>query len=135
NVHLIYTQNQAYMAKEASAALVCPLAGRMQDQGYDASQLLEQLVEVVEVDGYDTKVMLSSVRHAEHVRQALLAGVHGCTVPFAVLQRLCDNTLTDVGAAQFREHTQLMTLRVKDLIREENPVCRATDTLTTAMVG
>lgn len=135
NVHLIYTLNQAYMAMEAGAAFVCPLAGRMQDQGHDAIKLFEQLVEVVEIQGYDTKVMFSSVRHAEHVRQALLAGVHVCTVPFMVMQRLCDNSLTEVGAAQFREHTQLMTLKVKDLIREENPVCRATDTLTSAMVG
>ncbi len=135
NVHLIYTLNQAYMAMEAGAAFVCPLAGRMQDQGHDAISLFEQLVEVVELHGYDTKIMFSSVRHAEHVRQALLAGVHVCTVPFAVMQRLCDNTLTDVGAAQFREHTQLMTVRVRDVIRTENPTCRADDTLTTAMVG
>src|SRR5690606_34639742 len=133
--HLIYTLNQAYMAMEAGAAFVCPLAGRMQDQGHDAISLFEQLVEVVELHGYDTKIMFSSVRHAEHVRQALLAGVHVCTVPFAVMQRLCDNTLTDVGAAQFREHTQLMTVRVRDVIRTENPTCRADDTLTTAMVG
>ncbi|HEX7081652.1 MAG TPA: transaldolase family protein [Gammaproteobacteria bacterium] len=135
NVHLIYTLNQAYMAMEAGAAFVCPLAGRLQDQGHDAIKLFEQCVEVVEVHGYDTKVMFSSVRHAEHVRQALLAGVHVCTVPFLVMQHLCDNSLTEVGTAQFREHTQLMTVKVKDLIREENPVCSPSDTLTAAMVG
>jgi transaldolase len=134
NVHLIYTLNQAYMAMEAGAAFVCPLAGRLQDQGHDAIKLFEQLVDVVEVHGYDSKIMFSSVRHAEHVRQALLAGVHVCTVPFIVMQHLCDNSLTEVGAAQFREHTQLMTVKVKELVRTENPVCKATDTLTTAMV-
>lgn len=134
NVHLIYTLNQAYMAMEAGAAFVCPLAGRLQDQGHDAIKLFEQCVEVVEIHGYDSKIMFSSVRHAEHVRQALLAGVHVCTVPFIVMQHLCDNSLTEVGAAQFREHTQLMTVKVKELVRTENPVCKATDTLTTAMV-
>src|SRR5690606_37559444 len=59
---------------------------------------------------------------------------HVCTVPFLVMQHLCDNSLTEVGAAQFREHTQLMTLKVRDLIRPENPVCAATDTLSAAMV-
>ena len=135
NVHLIYTLNQAYMAMEAGAAFVCPLAGRLQDQGHDAIKLFEQLVDVVEVHGYDSKIMFSSVRHAEHVRQALLAGAHVCTVPFLVMQHLCDNSLTEVGAAQFREHTQLMTVKVKELVRVENPVCKATDTLTAAMVG
>jgi TalC/MipB family fructose-6-phosphate aldolase len=134
NVHLIYTLNQAYMAMEAGAAFVCPLAGRLQDQGHDAIRLYEQCVAVIDRHGYAAKVMFSSVRHAEHVRQALLCGVHVCTVPFSVITRLCDNTLTSLGTAQFREHTALMTMRVEDLIRAENPVCKPAETLTSAMV-
>jgi transaldolase len=135
NVHLIYTLNQVYMAMEAGAAFVCPLAGRLQDQGHDAIRLYEQCVEVIERHGYASRVMFSSVRHPEHVRQALLAGVHVCTVPFSVITHLCDNSLTALGTAQFREHTALMTMKVKDLIRAENPVCKASDTLTAAMVS
>lgn len=134
NVHLIYTLNQAYMALEAGAAFVCPLAGRLQDQGHDAIALFEQCVDVIERYGYGAKVMFSSVRYPEHVRQALLSGVHVCTMPFGVMSHLCDNALTTVGTAQFREHTQLMTLKVGDVIRSENPVCAPADTLTTAMV-
>lgn len=134
NVHLIYTLNQAYMAIEAGAAFVCPLAGRLQDQGHDAVKLFEQCVEVIDKHGYNSKVMFSSVRHPEHVRQALLTGVHVCTVPFGVINHLCDNSLTEVGTAQFREHTRLMTMKVKQLIRPDNPTCRADETLSAAMV-
>ena len=134
NVHLIYTLNQAYMAMEAGAAFICPLAGRMQDQGHDAIQLFEQCVNVIDRYGYDSKVMFSSVRHAEHVRQAMLTGVHVCTMPFSVMKNLCENTLTALGTAQFREHTALMTTRVKDVIRAANPVCQTSDTLTNAML-
>jgi transaldolase len=134
NVHLIYTLNQAYMAMEAGASFICPLAGRMQDQGHDAIQLFEQIVDVIDRYGYDSKVMFSSVRHAEHVRQAMLAGAHVCTMPFSVMKNLCENTLTAAGTAQFREHTALMTTRVKDVIRAANPVCVTSDTLSNAMV-
>jgi transaldolase len=134
NVHLIYTLNQAYMAMEAGASFICPLAGRMQDQGHDAIQLFEQCVEVIDRYGYDSKVMFSSVRHAEHVRQAMLTGVHVCTMPYSVMKGLCENTLTALGTAQFREHTALMTQRVKDVIRESNPVCETSETLASAMV-
>ena len=134
NVHLIYTLNQAYMAMEAGASFICPLAGRMQDQGHDAIQLFEQCVDVIDRYGYDSKVMFSSVRHAEHVRQAMLTGVHVCTMPFSVMKNLCENTLTALGTAQFREHTALMTMRVKDVIRASNPVCETHDTLSHAMV-
>jgi len=134
NVHLIYTLNQAYMAMEAGASFICPLAGRMQDQGHDAIQLFEQCVDVIDRYGYDSKVMFSSVRHAEHVRQAMLTGVHVCTMPWSVMKNLCENTLTALGTAQFREHTALMTMRVKDVIRESNPVCQASESLSNAMV-
>lgn len=134
NVHLIYTLNQAYMALAAGAAFVCPLAGRMQDQGHDAIKLYEQCVDVIDRYGYDAKVMFSSVRHPEHVRQAMLAGVHVCTSPFSVIQKLCENSLTALGTAQFREHTALMTVRVGELIRPENPVCRDDETLSAAMI-
>ena len=134
NVHLIYTLNQAYMAMAAGAAFVCPLAGRLHDQGHDALALFEQCVNVVEKYNYATKIMFSSVRHPEHVRQAMLAGVHVCTVPWGVMKRLCDNALTAVGTDQFFEHTRLMTMRVSEVVRERNPICRLSDTVTNAMV-
>ncbi len=134
NVHLIYTLNQAYMAMEAGASFICPLAGRMQDQGHDAIQLFTQCVDVIDRYGYDAKVMFSSVRHAEHVRQAMLTGVHVCTMPFSVMKSLCENTLTALGTAQFREHTALMTMRVKEVVRQANPVCQTSETLTAAML-
>ena len=134
NVHLIYTLNQAYMAMAAGAAFVCPLAGRMQDQGHDASALFGQCVDVVEKYGYETKIMFSSVRHPDHVRQALLAGVHVCTVPWGVMQKLCLNALTTVGTNQFVEHTQLMTIKVRSVLREQNPICQPKDSVKAAMI-
>ncbi|MCJ7590013.1 MAG: CBS domain-containing protein [Woeseiaceae bacterium] len=134
NVHLIYTLNQAYMAMEAGAAFVCPLAGRLQDEGHDAIALFEQCVNVVEKYNYPAKVMFSSVRYPEHVRQALIAGVHVCTVPWGVMRKLCQNALTTVGTNQFVEHTRRMTYRVGEIVRKQNPVCKASDVVTNAMI-
>ncbi len=134
NVHLIYTLNQAYMAMAAGAAFVCPLAGRLQDQGHDANALFGQCVDVINKYHYDTKVMFSSVRHPDHVRQALIDGAHVCTVPWKVMRVLCHNALTTVGTNQFLEHTRLMTERVKEVIREQNPLCVASDTVSDAMI-
>ncbi len=134
NVHLIYTLNQAYMAMAAGAAYVCPLAGRLQDQGHDAITLYEQAASLVSKYNYDTKIMFSSVRYPEHVRQAMLAGVHVCTAPWGVIKRLCDNELTAVGSSQFFEHTKLMTLKVKDVLGDANPTCQLSDSVTQAMV-
>ncbi len=71
NVHLVYTLQQAYMAMQAGATYVCPLVGRLQDQGHDALSLVQQCVEAVNYYGYDSKIMFSSVRTVEHVRNAV----------------------------------------------------------------
>ena len=118
---------------EAGASFVCVLAGRLHDQGHDALSLTEQIVSIVERDHYPAKVMFSSVRHAEHVRQAALAGAHVCTVPWPVLERLADNTLTSKGTVTFLEDTRLMTMRVADVMRERNPVCSDSDTVVAAL--
>src|SRR5580698_1624824 len=47
NVHLVYTLQQAYMAMQAGATYVCPLVGRLQDQGHDAIELVNQCVRAV----------------------------------------------------------------------------------------
>ncbi len=134
NVHLVYTLNQAYMAMAAGASYVCPLAGRLQDQGHDALALFEQCVQMVTQYDYPSRIMFSSVRYPEHVRRAVQLGVDVCTVPWSVMQRLCDNTLTTEGTHQFWEHTRLMTVKVKDVIRPHNPVCRLEDTVNQALV-
>lgn len=134
NVHLVYTLQQAYMAMAAGADYVCPLVGRLQDEGHDALALIEQCVEAVEFYGYDTKIMFSSVRHPEHVRNAINIGVHTCTVPWKVMKQLTENSFTTVGIREFEIHTQLMTTRVKEIIREAKPAVRLKDTVFDAMV-
>jgi TalC/MipB family fructose-6-phosphate aldolase len=134
NIHLVYTVQQAYMAMQAGATYVCPLVGRLQDQGHDALDLVKQCVFVANHYHYDTKVMFSSVRHVEHVRNALNLGVHAVTVPWKILQSLTENNFTTLGTTQFFEHTRLVTQRVKDIIRPVNPVVSSEASVSEALV-
>jgi len=134
NVHLVYTLQQAYMAMQAGATYVCPLVGRLQDQGTDALGLVRDCVEAVNYYGYDTKIMFSSVRYVEHVRNAMDVGVHTITVPWKVMKQLTENHFTALGTEQFYEHTGLMTLRVKDLMEGHNPMVHVDDNITNALV-
>jgi transaldolase len=118
NVHLVYTIQQAYMALAAGATYVCPLVGRLQDEGHDALGLIRQCVEMVDRYNYPSKIMFSSVRNSEHVRNALNLGVHCCTIPWKVMQQLFKNHFTDIGTQQFFEHTRLMTRKVRQVISD-----------------
>lgn len=134
NVHLVYTLQQAYMAMHAGATYVCPLVGRLQDQGHDALGLVEQCVSAVDHYGYDTKIMFSSVRNAEHVRNALNVGVHTITVPLKILKALTENHFTQLGTEQFLRDTKLMTVKVNEAIKGINPVVDADVTIKDAIV-
>jgi transaldolase len=134
NVHLVYTLQQAYMAMQAGATYVCPLVGRLQDQGHDALQLVEQCVDAVEYYGYDTKIMFSSVRTTEHVRNAINIGVHTITVPLKILKSLTENHFTTMGTEQFIRDTRLMTVKVREAINGVNPIVTGSTILADAIV-
>ncbi|HXC07090.1 MAG TPA: transaldolase family protein [Bacteroidia bacterium] len=134
NVHLVYTLQQAYMAMQAGATYVCPLVGRLQDQGHDALALVEQCVDAVDYYGYDTKIMFSSVRNIEHVRNAINIGVHTITVPLKILKSLTENNFTNLGTEQFIRDTRMMTVRIKDAINGVNPLVPASTTLADAII-
>jgi transaldolase len=133
NVHLVYNIPQAYMALTAGANYVCVLVGRMQDQGHDALALVKQIVTIIKDYKYDCKVMFSSVRYPEHVKNALELGAHNITLPWSVMKKLADNHLTKLGTDQFFQHTRLMTIQVKSIISNANPVvdidCKVLDSL------
>jgi len=134
NIHLVYTIQQAYVALSAGATYVCPLVGRLQDQGHDALDLVRQCVDAVNKYGYNSKIMFSSVRHPEHVRNALNIGAHTVTVPWKVLQQLSQNHFTDIGTQQFFQDTKLMTVKVKDVIRREPSIVHMNNTIVEALV-
>ncbi len=134
NVHLVYTLQQAYMAMKAGASYVCPLVGRLQDQGHDALELVSQCVFAVDHYGYNTKIMFSSVRNAEHIRNAINVGVHTITAPWKIMKALTDNNLTTLGTDQFIEHTRLVTMKVKDVINPVNPTVNLKTVMTDAIV-
>lgn len=134
NVHLVYTLQQAYMAMQAGASYVCPLVGRLQDQGHDALTLVQQCVDAVDLYDYDTKIMFSSVRNVEHVRNAINIGVHTITVPLKVMKQLTENNFTTVGTDQFIMDTRLMMVKVKEAMNGVNPIVEEGTSLSDALV-
>src|SRR5207342_2494219 len=96
--------------------------------------LMEQCVHAVDHYGYDTKIMFSSVRNPEHVRNALNIGVHTITVPLKVLKGLTENHFTTLGTEQFLRDTKLMTVKVNEAINGVNPVVSADTNVKDAII-
>jgi len=120
NVHLIYTLNQAYMAAMAGASYVCPLVGRLSDQGHDSMSLIKQISEMIETYQFDTKVMVSSVRMPEHVRLAIINKAHVITVPWKVMKILSHNNFTSKGIDEFTIDSKLTTYTVEQFMSDNH---------------
>ncbi|MEW5799390.1 MAG: fructose-6-phosphate aldolase [Bacteroidota bacterium] len=101
NVTLCFSPNQALLAAKAGATYISPFVGRLDDISTDGMQLIEQIVTIYNNYGYQTEVLVASVRHPIHVVQAALMGAHVCTMPFKVIDQLIKHPLTDIGLEKF----------------------------------
>ena len=101
NVTLCFSANQALLAAKAGAAYISPFIGRVDDIGLPGMELVEQILAIYENYGAETKVLVASVRHPEHVLRAAMLGADVATMPFKVLQQLYKHPLTDVGLEKF----------------------------------
>jgi len=101
NQTLIFSPLQALMAVKAGAAYVSPFVGRLDDIAHDGMALVEQILTIYQHYGFDTEVIVASVRHPGHVLEAALMGAHIATIPFKVIKQLAQHPLTDRGVEAF----------------------------------
>lgn len=101
NVTLVFSPLQALMAAKAGASYVSHFVGRLDDISQEGMLLVEQIVEIYGNYGYDTEIIVASVRNPLHVLDAALMGADIATIPFNVLSRLASHPLTDKGLKAF----------------------------------
>jgi transaldolase len=103
NQTLIFSPLQALMAAKAGARYVSPFVGRLDDIAHDGMELAEQILAIFDNYGYETEVIVASIRHPRHVLDAALMGADIATIPFKVIRQLIQHPLTDKGIAMFLE--------------------------------
>jgi transaldolase len=103
NVTLVFSPLQAILAAKAGATYVSPFVGRLDDIGHDGMELISQIVQIYDNYGFDTEIIVASIRHPQHVLQAALIGADIATIPFKVIKQLAKHPLTDVGLQRFLE--------------------------------
>ena len=103
NVTLVFSPLQALLAAKAGATFVSPFVGRLDDIGHDGMELVAQIVQIYDNYGFDTEIIVASIRHPQHVLQAAIMGADIATIPFKVIKQLAKHPLTDVGIERFLE--------------------------------
>jgi transaldolase len=101
NVTLCFSMTQALIAAKAGARYISPCVGRLDDISSDGMGLVEDIITIYDNYGFDTEVLVASVRHPMHVVEAALMGADVITMPFNVIDKLLKHPLTDIGLEKF----------------------------------
>ncbi|MDZ7697092.1 MAG: fructose-6-phosphate aldolase [Deltaproteobacteria bacterium] len=101
NVTLCFSPAQALLAAKAGAAYISPFVGRLDDISHVGMDLVEQILTIYENYGFETEVIVASIRNPVHVLDAALMGADIATIPFKVIKQLIKHPLTDIGLKKF----------------------------------
>jgi transaldolase len=101
NVTLVFSPAQAILAAEIGAYIVSPFLGRLDDVASDGMDVLRNICQIYDVQGYETNVLAASLRHPMHIVEAAQAGADIATMPYAVFTQLVKHPLTDIGLEKF----------------------------------
>lgn len=101
NMTLVFSPNQALLVAKLGAYIVSPFAGRLDDIGHTATDLIGEIKTIYNNYSFKTKILFASVRSPLHVKQAAILGCDIATCPYEVLEKLVKHPLTDLGLAKF----------------------------------
>jgi transaldolase len=103
NCTLVFSAGQAILAAKAGASYVSPFMGRLDDISYDGIALIEQIVNIYNMHGFDTEVLAASVRSSLHIVRCAEVGADVVTCPLEPILGLLKHPLTDIGLKKFLE--------------------------------
>jgi len=103
NVTLCFSSNQALLAAKAGGTYVSPFVGRLDDKGHTGMEIIDEIRTIYDNYGFETQIIVASIRNPLHVRDAALMGADIATIPFAVFNNIVKHPLTDEGLKKFLE--------------------------------
>jgi transaldolase len=101
NVTLCFSPVQALLAAKAGASFISPFVGRLDDISQVGMEVVDQIVTIYDNYGFETEIIVASVRNPTHVLEAALMGADIATIPYKVIAQLIKHPLTDIGLEKF----------------------------------
>lgn len=101
NVTLCFSPTQALLAAKAGATYISPFVGRLDDISHVGMDLIAQIIQIYDNYGFETEVLVASIRNPLHLVDAAMMGADVATIPFDVMMKLFNHPLTDIGLEKF----------------------------------
>jgi transaldolase len=103
NVTLIFSPTQALLSAKAGATYISPFVGRLDDISHPGMELIDEILTIYQNYGFETEIIVASIRSPNHVVEAAITGAHIATIPFKVIEQMMKHPLTDIGIQKFLE--------------------------------
>ena len=108
NCTLVFSAGQAILAAKAGAKYVSPFIGRIDDSGWDGTELISQIAHIYSIQGFETEILAASIRNPNHIIKCAELGADVCTCPLDSILGLLKHPLTDIGLSKFLEDAKKM---------------------------
>lgn len=110
----IYTAEQAFLAALSGADYLAPYVNRMDCFGDGVATVID-LLDMIETNHMDTKVIAASFKNTKQVHDLLAAGIQAVTVPVDIAYKMINHPGTDDAVQTFsddwKKAYQITTLR------------------------
>jgi transaldolase len=103
NCTLVFSAGQAILAAKAGATYLSPFIGRLDDINWDGLLLIQQIVHIYTMYGFETEILAASVRSPLHIVKCAELGADVVTCPLSAITGLFSHPLTDSGLQKFLE--------------------------------
>ena len=101
NVTLVFSVSQAMMAAKAGATFISNFVGRVDDLGAEGMEAVRDTVEMIDTYGFDSEVLVASIRHPLHILESIRCGAHVATMPYSIMKMMFKHPMTDSGLTRF----------------------------------
>ncbi|HEY1165478.1 MAG TPA: fructose-6-phosphate aldolase, partial [Chitinophaga sp.] len=93
NCTLVFSAGQAILAAKAGATYVSPFIGRIDDGGWDGVELIAQIANIYNIQGFKTEILAASIRSPLHIIKCAEVGADVCTCPLESILGLLKHPL------------------------------------------
>ena len=88
NVTAMMNVNQAFLAITAGASYASLFFNRIRDSGDDPVEVIKQTRKIIDEGGFDTKIIVGSIRTPNDVIEIASGGPHIITIPYKIIDQM-----------------------------------------------
>lgn len=111
NITLVFSLVQALSVAKLGVKYISPFIGRLDDIGINGLKLLQEIIFMKDIYGFESEILAASLRNIDHINGAILAGADIATIPVSLFENLSEHELTIKGMEKFNKDWEKLEIK------------------------